>query len=181
MCRVGTLQSAECHPCTLVVEFHHGTSDSLRNFAPVARKVSPHDFLPVLGAPWPKISNRSFWSLCDQMVLLIGVRPKPGFSHFEVRPWVKFLKFWPEETSDLYSNGPESFPPGFFTPFWRPTAGNYELVFLTIVRPNGTFDRRATKIYVRSFWPLCDQERLQKSVTNNSELKGPCHQLWKWL
>ncbi len=44
-----------------------------------------------------------------------------------------------------------NFPPGFFTPFWRPAAGNYESVFLIVVRPIGAFDRRATKIYVRSF------------------------------
>ncbi len=86
------------------------------------------------------------------MVLLIGVRPKPGFGHFEVPPWVKFSKFWPEETSDLHANGPESFPPGFFTTFWRAMAGNYESVFLTIMRPNGAFDRYATKTRVRSFW-----------------------------
>ncbi len=60
----------------------------------------------------------------------------------------------------------ESFSPGFFTPFWRAMAGNYESVFLTIMRPNGTFNRRATKIYVWSFWPLCDQERHQKSAIN---------------
>ncbi len=47
--------------------------------------------------------------------------------------------------------GPESFPPGFFTSFWRLMAGNYESVFLTVMRPNGAFDQRATKIYVWSF------------------------------
>ncbi len=136
MCRDGTLQSAKCHPCTLVAECHHGTSDSLRNFTPVVRKVSPQDFLSVLGAPRPKITNRSFWPSCDQMVLLAsGVQPKPGFGHFEVRPRVKFSKFWLGEISDLYANSPESFPPGFFTPFWRATAGHYESVFLTVVRP----------------------------------------------
>ncbi len=35
---------------------------------------------------------------------------------------------------DLYANGPKSFPPGFFTHFWRLTAKNYESVFLTVVR-----------------------------------------------
>ncbi len=79
------------------------------------------------------------------MVLLTGVRPKLWFGHFEVRPRVKFLKFLLGETSDLYVNGPESFPPGFFTHFWCATAGNYESVFLTIVRPDGAFDRRVTR------------------------------------
>ncbi len=44
--------------------------------------------------------------------------------------------------SDLYAN---DLPPGFFTHFGRPTAENYELVFLTVVRPIGAFDRRETK------------------------------------
>ncbi len=54
------MNSAECHPCTLVAEFHPATSDSLRNFTSVVRKVSPQDFLPVLGTSRPKITNRSF-------------------------------------------------------------------------------------------------------------------------
>ncbi len=199
MCQGGTLQTAECHPCTLFAECHPFTSDSLRNFTPMARKVSPQDFLPILGAPQPKITNwffwpscdqnlalvilrydhesnfwnfylerlrnftpmvpkvslpdflprfgaprpeitnRSFWLSCNQMVSLTGVRPKSGFGHLEVRPWVKFSKFLPGETSELYTNGPESFRPGFFTPFWRATDRNYESAFLTVVRPNGTF------------------------------------------
>ncbi len=81
MCGGGTLQSAEDHPCTLVVECHPATSFLLRNFTPVVCKVSP----------------------------------------------------------------------GFFTRFGRPMGRNYELVFLTGVRPNGAFDRRATKTWVRPF------------------------------
>ncbi len=144
----GTLQSAECHPCT---------SDSLRNFAPVVGKVSPQDFLSILGAPQSKITNRSFRLSCDQIVLLTGVRPKPGFCHFEVLSWVIFSKFWPGETSDLYANGSECFPPRFFYPFLAPHGRKLRI---------GLFDRRVTKIYVRSFWPLCDKERPQKSATN---------------
>ncbi len=151
---------AACHPCTLVAEYHTGTSDSVQNFKPVVRKVSPQHFLPILGAPQPKITNPFFLTSCDQMVLLTGVRPKPGFRHFEVRPWVKFSKFWPGETSDLYANGSESFPPGFFTPFWGPMAGNYESVFSTGVQQI---------IYVRSFWPLCDQE---KGLKNPRRMAG---------
>ncbi len=103
--------------------------------------------------------------------LLIGVQPKPGFGHVEVRPWVKFSTFGPGETLDLYAYGPKNFPPGIFIPFWRPTAGNYKSVFLTVVRPNGASDRCVTKIYVLSFWPLCDQERPQKSATNEWRVK----------
>ncbi len=46
----------------------------------------------------------------------------------------------------------DKFPPGFFTHFGRPTAENYESFFLTVVKPNGAFDQRATKTWVRSFW-----------------------------
>ncbi len=63
MYRGGTLQSAECYPCTLVAAC---LSDSLRNFTPVLRRVSPQDFLPILGAPQRKITNRSFWPACNQ-------------------------------------------------------------------------------------------------------------------
>ncbi len=98
------------------------------------------------------------------------------FHHCATKTWVwsfwgatglNFQNFDLERTPHLYANGPGSFPPGFFTPFWRPMAGNYESIFLTIVQPNGAFDRHTTKIYVRSFWPLCDQERPQKSATNS--------------
>ncbi len=40
--------------------------------------------------------------------------------------------------------------------FGRPTAQNFDSFFLTIVRTNGAFDQHATKIYVQSFWQLCD-------------------------
>ncbi len=65
-----------------------------------------------------------------ESVFLTVVRPKPGFGHFEVQPWVKFSEFWPGGTSELYANGPESFPLGFFTPYQ-----NLCSVFLTVVRP----------------------------------------------
>ncbi len=84
-------------------------------------------------------------------MLLTGVRPKPGFGPSEVRTWVKFSKFQPGKTSDLYANGPESFPPGYFTHFGCPTSKNYESLNLTVVRPNGALDRYATKTWVRSF------------------------------
>ncbi len=93
-------------------------------------------------------------------MLLTSVRPQNGAFDdvrpkrsgiFVVRPWVKLSKFFPRETSELYANGPESFPPGIFTHFGRPTAENYELDFLTVVRPNRAFDQRATKTWFRFF------------------------------
>ncbi len=78
------------------------------------------------------------------MVLLGGVRPKPKFDPFVMRLWIKFSKFRPGKTSDLYANGPESFPLGFLTYFGRPRTKNYESVLLTGVRPKpgfGTFDQ----------------------------------------
>ncbi len=54
------------------------------------------DSLPILGAPWPKITNRSFWPSCDQMVLLTGVRPKSGFYTFDRRATISLSRyFWP--------------------------------------------------------------------------------------
>ncbi len=80
-----------------------------------------------------------------KLVFLTSVRPKPGFCSFEVRSWVKFSNFWPGKTSNLYTNGQKSFPPGFFTHFGRPMIENHESVFLTGVRLNGAFDRCATR------------------------------------
>ncbi len=77
---------------------------------------------------------------------------KPGFCPFEVRPWVRFSKFWHGETSYLYTNGPETFPSELFTHFGRPTPENYKSVFLTGVWPNGAFECRAIKTWVQSFW-----------------------------
>ncbi len=133
---------------------------------------------PVFCASWPKITNRSFWPACDQMVLLTSVRPNGAFDSMRpngafarraTKTWV--WSFWgattcqPGETLGLYANGPESFPAGLFIHFGLSTAKNYKLVFLTIVRPNGpltgmqpngAFDRHATKTWVQSFWLLCD-------------------------
>ncbi len=126
-CRDGTLHSAECHPGASHQidqnrKFWPRERISLQTFTPI---VSLQDFLHILSAPWPKITNRSFWPSCDQFLLLIGVRLKTVFGPFEVRPWVKFSKFWHGENSDLYVNGTESFPPGFFIHFGRQTAENW--------------------------------------------------------
>ncbi len=147
-------------------EFWPRESISLRNLRPVVRKVSRQDCLPALAAQRPKIPIWLFWPWCNQMVLLTGVRLKPGFGTFEVRPWVKFSKFWLGETSNLYANGPKRFPPEFYTHFGRPTTENYESVFLTVVWPNGVltsvwpkpgsspFHRRATISLPPYFWPV---------------------------
>ncbi len=57
--------------------------ERLRTFTPIVPKVSLLDFLPPFGAPWPEITNRSFWPSCDQMVLLTDVRPESMFSLFD--------------------------------------------------------------------------------------------------
>ncbi len=50
---------------------------------PMARKVSLQDFLPVLTTLRLKIPTLYFRPGCDQMVLLIGVRPDTMFGTFD--------------------------------------------------------------------------------------------------
>ncbi len=50
----------------------------------------------------------------------------------KIFPWREY--FAPE----LDACGPECFPPEFFTQFGRPKAENFDSVFLTKVRPNGS-------------------------------------------
>ncbi len=116
-----------------------------------------------------------------ESVFLTGVRPTPGLGPFVVWLWINFSKFWPGKTSNLYANGPESFPPGFFTCFGRPTGKNYESVFLTVVRPSGAFDQCATKTRVRSFWPSCDYFPLSVLLTNGATNVGLRNRLGKKL
>ncbi len=134
-------------PCTLVAECLPGTSDSLWNFTPLVRKVSPQDFLPILGAPRPKISNRFFWPACDQMVLLTDVRPKPGFGPFVVRLQVTFSKFWLLENFGPLRQWSRKFSSGIFYLFWAPHGQKLRI---------GLFNRRETKW---CFWPACDQNQ----------------------
>ncbi len=170
-----TLQSATPANCTKWVKIANFDQERVFRFGPLCQwsQKFPSRIFYLFWVPTSKITNGSFWPSCDQMMLLTGVRSKPGFGLFDVRPWVKFSKFWPGKTSDLYANGPESFPQKFFTTFGGPMAEIYESVFLTVVRPNGAFDWRATKIYVGSFWSLCDQEGLQKSATNGGLKENP--------
>ncbi len=156
-----------CDQMGEIREFWPGESILLQNFTPVVPKVCLQNFLPILATPWPKITNWSFWPSCDQMMLLTIVRPKLAFGPFEVRPWVKFSKFWSGETSDLYANDPESFIPGFFTHFGRPTAENYESVFLTVVWPNVGFDLRP-----KSMLGLFDRCATRKGLKNPRLMVG---------
>ncbi len=135
MCRGGTLQSAECHPCTLVSECHPGTSDSLRNFTPVVHKVSSQDFLRILGNPQPKITNRFF----DRRATKTWVRSFWGATMgqiFEILTWRNFgpLRQWSRK-----------FPSRIFHSFWAPHSQKLQI---------GLSDRRATK---RCFSLACDQ------------------------
>ncbi len=63
----------------------------------------------------------------------------------------KFLPWRENFAPEHDSSGLESIPPGNFTHFCRPTDENFDSVVLTVVRVNGGFDRRVTKIRVRSF------------------------------
>ncbi len=70
--------------------------ERLWTFTAMVPKVSHQDFLPILGALEPKITNQSFWPLWDQMVLLTGMRPKPGFGPFNCCVTISLSwYFWP--------------------------------------------------------------------------------------
>ncbi len=126
----------QCHPCTLVAECHPGTSDSLWNFTPVVRKVSPQDFLPVLGALRPKITNLSdrcatkwcFWSACDQNLgsVILWCYCGSNFRNFDLERLRTFTPMVPKVSLQNF------------------------LLILGAPRP---------KITIRSFWPACDQNQ----------------------
>ncbi len=111
---------------------------------PVDSKVSLLEISSIFVAPRPKISIRSFWPTCDQN----------RRSHFDVRQNGSNFQIFALERefcSEHDASSLESIPPGNFTHFCRPTPENFDSVFLTVVRVNGGFDRRATKIHVWSF------------------------------
>ncbi len=62
-----------------------------------------------------------------------------------------FLPWRKNSATEHDASGLESIPPGNFIHFGRPMAESYDSVVLTVVRVNGGFDRRGTKIRVRSF------------------------------
>ncbi len=119
MCRGGTLQSAECHPCILVAERHTGTSVSLQ------------DFLPILGAPRPKITNRSFWQSCDQNLGSALLRCDHGSSS---------QNFDLEGLSDLYANGPKVSFHDLLPTLAAPRLKIMSSKWFTVWVPNGSQD-----------------------------------------
>ncbi len=103
------------------------------------------------------------------LVFLTSVRLELGIAFWGATKWVKFPIFRPRRENfapEHDTSGLESILPGNFTHFGRPMVENYDLVVLTVVRVNGCFDHRATKICVRSFWPTCDQELFLKGAIN---------------
>ncbi len=76
--------------CVKFENFHPGGSIFPRTFAPVVRKVSLHDFLPVLVALRPKILIRYFRPWSDPLVLLTKVRPKAIYVRY-FRPWCDYF------------------------------------------------------------------------------------------
>ncbi len=59
--------------CNHGSNFRNLDLERLRTFMPMVPKFSLQDFLPILGGPRLKITNRSFWPLCDRKVLLTDV------------------------------------------------------------------------------------------------------------
>ncbi len=156
MWRGGTLQSAECHPCTLVAECHTGISDSLRNFKPVVHKVSPQDVLPVLGAPRPIITNRSFWPACDQNLGSVVLRcdHESNFRNFDLERLRTFTPMASKVFIQVFLPLFGASRPKITNRLFWPSCD--QMVLLTGV------DQNVCSV----FWPLCDQERPQKSATN---------------
>ncbi len=66
-----------------IQKFSPGGSIFLWNFAQVIGKVSLHDFLPLSAALRPKIPIRYLQPGCNQLVLLIIMRPKAVFGTFD--------------------------------------------------------------------------------------------------
>ncbi len=83
---------------SVFLRFYYGSNfqnfdlERLRSFMPIVLKVSLQYSLPILGAPWLKITNRSFWPSWDQMVLLTGARPKSMVGVFDRYATRKGLK-----------------------------------------------------------------------------------------
>ncbi len=108
-----------------------------------------------------------------ESVFLTGVRPNGAFDRHVTKTWIR--SFYGATMGQIfeiltyrYFDGPESFPPEFFTYFGHPTAENYESVFLTVVRLNDAFDQCATKTGVRSFCSSCDYFPISLLLTNGA-------------
>ncbi len=164
MCRGGTLQSAiPALPVRFGTLRQWCVNSLARIFYPFW---SPRNRKLRIGLFDRRATKWCFWPSCDQNLGLVIL----------MRDWVKFSKFRPWETLDLYANDPESFPLGIFIPFWRPMARNYESVF---------FDRCATEW---CFWPACDQNLCSVFLTvvrpgKPSKMRDkwrPFDPSWKW-
>ncbi len=97
-----------------------------------------------------------FSPACDQNLGSVLLRCDHGsnFRNFDL------------ETSYLYANGPDSFSPGFFTDFGRPTAKNYESVFLTVVRRSEHQDQAGRFIG-------CTSRRIAFPVAASGSVRSP--------
>ncbi len=127
------------------VKFPNFSSFSLQNFTPVDPKVSLQDFLRILAA-----HNRKFRSgLFDQCANKL----------------VKFPNFSPRESILL----------GNLTPVVSKVSLQDFLLILAAHGRKfrfGLFDRRATIIWVRSFWPFCDYNPISVLSTNGGTNGG---------
>ncbi len=126
-------------------------SISLRTFTPI------HDFLPVLGVPWPKITNRSFWPACDQKLgsVLLWCDRLSNFRNFDLERLLTFAPMVPKVSfQDFLPILGAPRPKITNRPFWPLCR---QVVLLTVVWPKpefGPFDRRATISLSRYFWPM---------------------------
>ncbi len=163
--RSGTLHSAECLPGTSdqigkIQKFSPGESIFLRNFAPVVRKVSLQDFLPVLATLRSKIPTRYFRpqkgknrgkKLHAPWVQSPGVALDTLQSATPVRRTreVKFEHFYLERIFCFrtWHQWCVKFLSRIFYPFWPPYIRKFRF---------GTFDWFATKNGVQCFRPWCE-------------------------
>ncbi len=102
--------------------------------------------------------------------------------------WVKIENFDQERVFrfDLCVNG---LPPGFFTHFGRPTAENYESVFLSVVRPNPGFGPFEVRPWVQfsnfdlkrlqTFTPMVPKVSLQDFLPILGAPRPKIDKIWK--
>ncbi len=102
-------------------------------FAPELNVIGPISFSPgcilILSALLPKILIRSFWPACDGNPETVILRCNQMGQISEFFLWREYF------AAELYACEPKRFPSRIFSHFGRPTAKNFDLVFLTGVRP----------------------------------------------
>ncbi len=159
MCRGGTLKSAECHPCTLIAEWLRIRFETLRQWWVkfLARIFysfwAPHSQKLRIGLLDHCTTKWCFWPAHDQNLRSVILRcdHESNFWNFDLERLRTFTPMVPKVS-------PQDFVPLFGAPWLEITTWSF--------LPNVAFDWCATKIYVRSFWLLCDWERSQKFATN---------------